>query len=146
MDNTEEDTDPLSLGHSDFIIEKEVIYISSDDGDDGANDDFYVPRPVQQFHNQDASQLLISTDASCNKLTAAGSCVILNDVTFGSQTRTLPVVPADDSLVAELVAMTEAVRLGCQLVQGARRMGDCKVKTLHIVSDCAATVNWRNAP
>lgn len=148
MDNSKKDEDELlSASSDDVIIEREVIYISSDDDEDEDNGDFYVPSPVQHLPQQDASQhLIISTDASCNSRTAAGTCVIQRDTCFGTQTKTLPVLPGNDSQIAELAAMTEAVRWGCELIRTAQMSGDCKVKTLQIVSDCKTTVQWWKWP
>jgi hypothetical protein len=147
MEELKEDEGELfSVLSDEVIIEREVIYISSDDEAED-NGDFFVPSPVRHPPPQDASQqLVISTDASCNSRTAAGTCVILNDAYFGTQTITLPVLPGNDSQIAELAAMTEAVRWGCQLVRAAQTKGHCEVKTLHIVSDCKTTVEWWQKP
>lgn len=128
-----------------LAILQEIIYISSDDEDEDAADDFFIPRPTPSSNNQDPTQVVISTDASCNRLTAAGTCVILNDVTFGTQMRTLPHTPAD-SFIAELLAMTEAVDWGIQLAEDARSLGDSRITTIHVISDCKNAVQWWEAP
>lgn len=142
----ENKTDDLFLGSltDDAIdIEQESFLTPSDDEDEVINDDFYIPEPVSDGNNNDPTQILISTDASCNIRTSAGCCVIINDITFGTQMRSLPHV-STDSFVAELSTMTEAVKWGTQLVREARSLGHNQIETLHVVSDCQDAVEWWN--
>jgi hypothetical protein len=101
------------------------------------------PQITSDQHNTDASRIVISTDASL-KLTAGGACVILNDVTFGTQTRVFSIEPTKDSEVAERATMTAAVRWGCQLVERQRRDGDHRIKIIQVVCDCRPAVRWWN--
>ena len=142
-----EDDVLFSSSSDDVSFEREVIYISSDDEEDivpDAQQQLVIPRPVLLAHGHDVSQLIISVDASCNGRKAAGTCVILEDATFGTRMKTLPVVPGDNSSIAELATITEAVRWACSLIQLARANGGCDIKTLTVVSDCMDMVQrWQ---
>ena len=144
----DEGNDPLFPCDSDddVIFVREVIHISSDDEAEAVDRDFVNSPPSEpDDRNDDSSRIVISTDASCNHLTAGGTCVIMEDITFGSRTRTVAIEPAGDCTLAELVTITAAVRWGCQLVEEKRRRDDDQVKKLKILCDCTAAVSWWNS-
>ena len=148
MDDKSNVSDELLSDSSDSVVFlQELVYIS-DDEDEIEDKDFYEPaqQSTRQVKHQKTHQVLISVDASCNGVTAAGTCVIIDDDNFGTKAKSLDVLPGHDSRIAELATINAAVKWGCELIKGVRDMGETKVTTICVISDCQDMVNRWNAP